>query len=285
MERVVYVDGCFVPEKSAKVSVFDRGFLFSDAVYEVTAVIDEKLVSWSEHFSRLQQSLADIKIDIPFSEKEILKIHRELIALNEIKEGLVYMQISRGAVDRNFTYPSQGLVPTLVLFTQKKTIIDNIKLDQGLKVLSFPDLRWGRCDIKTVQLLYASLSKQTARDKGKDDAWFMKDHYITEGSSNNAFIISKSRKIMTTSLSRDILGGITRHSILKYARSSGLEVEEVSFSLNDVKEATEAFSSSSTTFIMPVVEIDNTTIGTGIPGPHTRGLRDLYLEEVKKDLV
>ena len=285
MERIVYINGEYVDEIDAKVSIFDRGFLFSDAVYEVTAVIEKKLVSWQGHLRRLKRSLAEIKIKLELSDDYLLKVHRKLLDINNVKEGLVYLQISRGSADRDFAFPDRGVKPTIVLFTQKKNLVNNQKVHSGFKVITLPDLRWGRSDIKSVQLLYASISKQNALDMGKDDAWFIKDKYLTEGSSNNIFIISQERQLITRSLSNNILAGITRESIIEYSRKTGLVIEEKSFSLEEAKRSREAFICSSTTFIMPVVEIDGDKIGLGFPGKHTLELRNLYIENIMKELV
>ena len=278
MTRTVFVNGTYVDEMEAKVSVFDRGFLFSDAVYEVTAVIEKKLVSWEGHTGRMRRSLGEIGINLDMSNDHLLEVHRKLLELNEVQEGLVYLQITRGgAADRDFEFPDRTIVkPTTVLFTQEKNLIHNQKLDSGLKVISFPDLRWGRSDIKSTQLLYASMIKQKALDQGKDEAWFVKDGLVIEGSSNNTFILSQDGKLITRNLSRDILAGITRDAILEYSKSSGYIIEERPFSVEEAKKSKEAFICSSTTFILPVVEIDDCKIGSGKPGKKNikpKGLR------------
>ena len=285
MPRLVYLNGKFLPDVEAHISIFDRGFLFSDAVYEVTAVIDKKLVSWEGHLNRLRYSLKELNIDFTKTNDELLFIHRKLIEQNNITEGLVYLQISRGKAERDFAFPISEVEPTIVLFTQQKKIINNQKLLSGAKVISCPDLRWGRADIKTVQLLYASMMKQKALDIGKDDVWFVKNNFITEGSSNNTFILSKNGTLITNSLSPQILPGITRKSILEYSKNTDLIVKEKPFTIEDVKDAREAFSCSSTTFILPVVEIDDCKIGNGCPGEHTLRLRRLYINNVKKELI
>ncbi len=285
MGRTVFVNGEYLDEKDAKVSVFDRGFLFSDSVYEVTAVINQKLVSWKGHTQRLRRSLRELKIKLEISDEYILNIHRRLLDVNNLEEGLVYLQISRGVADRDFSFPDPVVDPTIVVFTQEKSLINNNKVQLGAKVVSFPDLRWGRSDIKSTQLLYASISKQQALDQGKDEAWFVKDKLVTEGSSNNAFIISKDKKLKTRSLTRDILAGITRESIIQFSKSQGYIFEEKPFSLEEAKNSLEAFSSSSTTFIMPVVEIDGVKVGSGLPGKITMDLRSLYVKNIMKELI
>ena len=285
MGRLVYINGKFVKEQEAYISIFDRGFLFSDAIYEVTAVIDKKLVSWEGHLNRLRYSLSELNIKFSYSDEELFSIHKKLIVQNKINEGLVYLQISRGKAERDFAFPKPEVEPTIVLFTQVKNLINNPKINFGSKVISSPDLRWGRADIKTVQLLYASIMKQKALDLGKDDVWFEENQLITEGSSNNTFIISNNGTLCTRSLSTKILPGITRNSILEYAKTTKLNIEEKPFTIEDTKNAREAFSCSSTTFIMPVVEIDDCKIGSGTPGNHTLELRKLYIKNVRKELI
>jgi len=285
MGRLVYINGKFVKEEEAYISIFDRGFLFSDAIYEVTAVIDKKLVSWEGHLNRLRYSLSELNIKFSYSDEELFSIHKKLIVQNKINEGLVYLQISRGKAERDFAFPKPEVEPTIVLFTQIKNLINNPKINFGSKVISSPDLRWGRADIKTVQLLYASMMKQKALDLGKDDVWFENNKLITEGSSNNTFIISNNGTLITRSLSTKILPGITRKSILEYANKAKFNIEEKPFTIEDTKNAKEAFSCSSTTFIMPVVEIDDCKIGTGTPGQHTLELRKLYINNVRKELI
>ena len=281
MSRIVYVNGEYLPEEEAKVSVFDRGFLFADGVYEVTSVLDGKLIDFAGHAKRLQRSLNELEMDNPVTEDELLEIHRQLVAKNEIVDGLVYLQVTRGAADRDFAYP-KGVTPTLVLFTQSKPGLAESPVAQtGIKVISIPDVRWGRRDIKTVQLLYPSMGKMMAKAEGKDDAWLVEDGQVTEGTSNNAYIV-KGGKIITRHLSNDILHGITRAAVLRFAREAQMTVEERAFTIDEAKDADEAFVTSASTFVMPVVEIDGTTIGEGVPGSVALRLREIYLDESRK---
>ncbi len=278
MSRIVYVNGEYVPEEEAKVSVFDRGFLFADGVYEVTSVLGGKLIDFAGHAKRLSRSLAELEMDNPLSEDAWLEVHRELVARNGIDEGLVYLQVTRGAADRDFAYPKDAS-PTVVLFTQAKPgLADSPAAKVGIKVISIPDIRWGRRDIKTVQLLYPSMGKMAAKKAGADDAWMIEDGAVTEGTSNNAYIV-KGRKIITRHLSNDILHGITRAAVLRFAREAQMEVEERAFTIDEAKVADEAFITSASTFVMPVVEIDGTALGDGTPGPVAARLREIYLEE------
>lgn len=286
MSRIVYVNGDYVPEDEAKVSVFDRGFLFADGVYEVTSVLDGKLVDFEGHARRLERSLSELQMKAPLSSDELLEIHRELLRRNDVTEGMVYLQITRGADgDRDFVFPDpEKVTPSVVLFTQSKGIADSPSAKTGIKVISIDDIRWGRRDIKTVQLLYPSLGKMMAKSAGVDDAWMVEDGMVTEGTSNNAYIV-KGNKIITRHLGNEILHGITRAAVLRFAREAQLQVEERSFSLEEAKEADEAFITSASTFVMPVVEIDGVTVGDGVPGPVSKRLREIYLDESVKAAV
>ena len=277
MKRVVYVNGNYLGENEAKISVFDRGFLFADAIYEVTSVLEGKLIDFESHIKRLDRSLEELGLFCPISTDELLLVHRELIQRNQLTEGSVYMQISRGVADRDFVY-SLDVAPTLVLFTQAKSLIDSTQAKSGIKVISVEDKRWGRRDIKTVQLLYPSMCKMMAIKAGADDAWLVQDGTVTEGTSNNAYIV-KNRKIITRSLGDEILHGITREAVLRYARSVQMEVEERTFTIDEVISADEAFITSATSFVTPVVEMDGQSLGGGAPGPVAVRLREIYIEE------
>ena len=284
MTRTVYLNGEYVSENEAKISVFDRGFLMADAVYEVTSVLDGKLIDFKGHAKRLNRSLDELDMKNPISYEELLAVHRELVRVNNIDEGLVYLQISRGAPsDRDFVYPNPDVTdPTVVLFTQNKPGLANSPLaNKGVKIISISDERWGRRDIKTVQLLYPSMGKMMAKKVGADDAWMVQDGYVTEGTSNNAYII-KNNKIITRGLSNDILHGITRAAVLRFAKEAQMQVEERNFTLDEAYEADEAFITSASTFVMPVIEIDGNKIGQGVPGSNSSQLREIYLEESKK---
>ncbi|QDL93024.1 D-amino-acid transaminase [Paroceanicella profunda] len=286
MSRIVYVNGEYVPEEEAKISVFDRGFLFADAVYEVTTVLDGKLCEFEGHCARLQRSTAELEMPLPWSREELLEIHRELIARNELIEGMIYLQVSRGApADRDFHYPEAGTQPSLVMFTQAKSLVDNPSAARGNKVISVEDIRWARRDIKTVQLLAASMAKMQAEAAGADDAWFVQDGLVNEGSSNNAWIVTKQGTLVTRDLSRLLLPGITRASVLKYAEAAQLKFEERPFTIAEAQDAAEAFSTSASAFVMPVVEVDGVSLGDGTPGPVTKRLRELYIDESRKALL
>lgn len=278
MSRIVYVNGDFVPEEEAKISVFDRGFLFADGVYEVTSVLDGKLIDFEGHARRLERSLSELEMDAPVSMDELLEIHRELVARNDVTEGLVYLQVTRGAADRDFAYPKDA-EPSLVLFTQSKTLAASPAAETGIRVISIADQRWGRRDIKTVQLLYPSMGKMMAKAAGVDDAWMVEDGAVTEGTSNNAYIVTRDGTIVTRHLGTEILHGITRAAVLRFAREAQMKVEERSFTIEEAKNAREAFITSASTFVMPVVEVDGAPVGDGKPGPVAFRLREIYLEE------
>ncbi|SME89832.1 D-alanine transaminase [Tistlia consotensis] len=278
--RQVYVNGRYLPEGEATVSVFDRGFLFADAVYEVTAVLDGKLVDFAGHLARLRRSLKELGMALELSDEELLAIHRELVRLNGIDEGLIYLQITRGnAGDRDFLFPDPATPKTVVLFTQKKKLLDSPLAARGQRIVTVEDLRWRRCDIKTVQLLYPSMIKELAKKQGADDAWMVRDGLVTEGSSNNAYIVTAEGAIVTRDLSSDILHGITRKAVLDCAADLEMTVEERPFTVEEAKAAKEAFSTSASGFVNPVVEIDGATIGSGKPGPVAARLRQIYLEK------
>ena len=280
MTRTIFCNGSFVPESEAVVSVLDRGFLFADAVYEVTSVLEGKLIDFNRHMARLRRSLAEIELTFPVSDEQLLDIHRELLKRNEVRQGLVYLQVSRGVAERDFVMSNDE--PTLVVFTQKKDLLGNSKNASGYRIVTVPDLRWGRRDIKTVQLLYPSMAKMIAVKAGADDAWLVEDGFVTEGSSNNAYIVEQSGDIVTRNLSNSILAGITRQAVLEYAKETGIKIVERPFTVAEAKNAAEAFATAASLFVVPVVEIDGDPIGNGKPGPVAQRLRDLYLEECRK---
>ncbi|MEP2640713.1 D-amino-acid transaminase [Roseobacter sp.] len=285
--RTVYLNGDYLPENEASVSIFDRGFLMADGVYEVTSVLGGKLIDFDGHAVRLQRSLDALDMANPITKDDLLEVHRELVRVNEIDEGMIYLQITRGAPgDRDFAFPDpETTTPTIVLFTQNKPGLANSPAAKvGMKVISIDDIRWGRRDIKTVQLLYPSMGKMMAKKAGADDAWMIEDGFVTEGTSNNAYIV-KGNKIITRALSADILHGITRAAVLRFAQEAQMVVEERNFTIDEAKDADEAFITSASTFVMPVVEIDGVALGDGTPGSVASRLREIYLEESLKTAV
>jgi len=287
MNRIVYVNGAYMPEQEATVSIFDRGFLMADGVYEVTSVLQGKLIDFEGHAQRLKRSLDALDMAMPMPIDELLGVHRELVARNGIEEGMIYLQVTRGSAgDRDFAFPDPEETPvTLVMFTQNKPgLADSPAAKTGIKVISIDDIRWGRRDIKTVQLLYPSMGKMMAKKAGADDAWMVQDGFVTEGTSNNAYIV-KNGQIITRALSNDILHGITRSAVLRFAEEAQMELVERNFTIDEAQSADEAFVTSASTFVMPVVEIDGQTLGAGMPGPIAARLREIYLEESRKQAI
>ena len=287
MNRIVYVNGAYMPEQEATVSIFDRGFLMADGVYEVTSILQGKLIDFEGHAQRLKRSLDALDMAMPMPIDELLGVHRELVARNGIEEGMIYLQVTRGSAgDRDFAFPDPEETPvTLVMFTQNKPgLADSPAAKTGIKVISIDDIRWGRRDIKTVQLLYPSMGKMMAKKAGADDAWMVQDGFVTEGTSNNAYIV-KNGQIITRALSNDILHGITRSAVLRFAEEAQMELVERNFTIDEAQSADEAFVTSASTFVMPVVEIDGQTLGAGMPGPIAARLREIYLEESLKQAI
>ena len=275
--RQVYINGEFKKEDEAKVSIFDRGLLFSDSVYEVTSVINSKLIDFKHHVERLDRSMNELKFKTLIDHDEILAFHRKLIDLNNLKEGMIYTQVTRGVVDRSFNMPKQAIKPTVLAFTQEKKILESDTAKNGIKVMTLEDMRWKRNDIKTTQLLYASMAKSEATAKGFDDAWMLRQGYVTEGSSNNVWII-RSKNIMTRQSDNLILSGITRAVVLECAKKLNYEVITKNFTKVDAESADEAFMTSATGLITPVVKINSSQIGDGKPGNFTKSLRAEYIK-------
>ena len=282
MSEIVFVDGAYVERKDARVSIFDRGFLFADGIYEVSAVLDGKLVDNSAHLARLDRSLAAIELACPMSHAEIVAMQRELVARNALREGLIYMQVTRGVADRDFAFP-EGATPTFVAFGQHKRIIGAPAAETGVAAISVPDLRWARRDIKSIALLAQVLAKQAARKAGAAEAFMVEDGFVTEGASSTAFIVTKADEIVTRPLSNALLPGCTRQAILALARERGMKLVERAFTIEEACEADECFFTSATAFVMPVVSLDGRTIGQGRPGPATRRLRDLYIAAAREE--
>ena len=280
MARIVYVNGEFVPENEGKISIFDRGFLFADGVYEVTAVINGKLVDYDPHMQRLERSLNELRMGWPCSKDELKAMHLEMVKRNDLREGIIYMQVTRGAADRDFKFPKDAK-PTLIAFTQAMSLVDNPNARTGVKAISIPDIRWARRDIKTVMLLASVLGKQAAYEQGANEGWMVEDGFVTEGTSSNAYIV-KGNKVITRGLSNSILAGCTRRSLFRLAAEHGIEIEERTFTMDEAYAADEAFLTSASQFVMPIVDIDGKRIGGGQPGPVVRKLRELFLEEAGK---
>ncbi len=282
MDRIAYVDGAFVPFADAKISVTDRGFLFADGIYEVSAVLDGKLVDNEGHLTRLDRSLREIRIANPHTLLEWVALQKQLIEKNTLREGVVYIQVTRGAAERDFGFPDAGTKPTVVMFTQVKNLANSSVVQSGAKIISVPDIRWERRDIKSVALLAQVLAKQAAAEAGAAEAWMVQGGLVTEGGSSTAFIITRDGTIRTRPLSHDILPGITRRSVMALAKETGLKIEERAFSIDEAKDAAEAFITSASSFVTPVVAIDGAVVGDGAPGKHTKRLRELYLATARE---
>ncbi len=280
MSRIVYVNGSYVPESEGKVSIFDRGFLFADGIYEVTAVINGKLVDYEPHAERLERSLNEISMAWPCSKAELRQMHEELIKRNKLDEGIIYIQVTRGSADRDFKFPKDAK-STLIGFTQVQKLLENPNAPAGVKVITIPDIRWARRDIKSVMLLAPVLGKQRAYEEGAFEGWMVEDGKVTEGTSSNAYIV-KDGKVITRPLSNSILAGCTRRSLFRMAKEEGVTIEERLFTPEEAYAADEAFLTSASNFVLPIVEIDGKRVGGGQPGPVVRKLREIYLDEARR---
>jgi D-alanine transaminase len=279
MTRIAYVNGQFVPEGDAKVSIFDRGYLFADGVYEVTPVVKGKLVDYDAHAERLDRSLGELRMAWPCTKPELRKMHEDLITHNKLDEGIIYMQVTRGVADRMFNFP-KDITSSLIAFPQVMKLVDNPNARVGVKVVTIDDIRWLRRDIKSIMLLAPVLGKQEAYEKGAQEGWMVEDGHVTEGTSSNAYIV-KDNTIITRPISNRILAGCTRRALFRLSQEHGVKIEERLFTPHEAYAADEAFLTSASQFVMPIVEIDGKRVGGGQPGPITRKLRELFLEEAQ----
>jgi D-alanine transaminase len=278
LDPIAYVNGDFVPLSEAKVSVLDRGFLFADGIYEVSAVLDGKLIDNESHLARLERSVGEIKLPLPETVARIKEIQHELITRNALKDGLVYIQVTRGAdVGRDFAFP-KGVKPTLMMFTSVKDIVNAASAKTGIGIITVPDIRWSRRDIKSVALLAQVLAKQAAAEAGCGEAWMIEDGKVTEGGSSSAFILTKDDVLVTRENSSAILPGCTRKAVVKLAEERQLRVEERAFTIEEALKAKEAFITSASSFVQPVVKIDGKTVADGKPGPMATRLREIYID-------
>lgn len=278
MSRIVYVNGEYVREEEAKISVFDRGFIFGDGVYEVVPVIAGNLVDKQYFLERLGRSLGELEISWPCSKQEYLELMAQLVRRNELREGIVYSQVTRGVADRDFPFPADTPT-TLVAFTTVMDLLENPAAEIGITVVSTADLRWKRRDIKSVNLLAQVLAKQDAVSRGAKEGWMVEDGFVTEGVSSTAYIV-KDGTVITRPLSNLILPGIRRRTLMEIAEQAGIEIEERLFTVDEALQADEAFISSATTITLAVVKIDGHEIGDGKPGPITSRLRELYKNRI-----
>ena len=283
MNGIVYVNGKFVKKAEAVISVFVRGFIFGDGIYEVVPVIHGKLIDKDYFLERLTRSLHELSIQWPYSKQEYIEMMETLIEKNALREGIVYSQVTRGPADRDFPFPKNAK-PGVVAFTSVMAILNNPDFETGIAVITTPDIRWKRRDIKSINLLGQVLAKQEAVSKNSKEAWMVEDGLITEGASSSAYIVNNN-VLITRSLSNSILPGIRRRTILEIAEMANIPVEERAFSLAEAKNADEALVSSATTMVLGVTSIDGSAIGDGTPGPVTKKLRNLYQERILKEAL
>jgi D-alanine transaminase len=278
LDSIAYVNGDFVPLTEAKISVLDRGFLFADGIYEVSAVLEGKLVDNDSHLARLERSVGEIRLPLPETIARIKEIQHELIKRNRLENGLVYMQVTRGAdKGRDFAFP-KGVKPSFVMFTSVKDIVNAPAAERGIGVVTVPDIRWERRDIKSVGLLAQVLAKQAAAEAGAGEAWMIQDGQVTEGGSSSAFILTQNDVLVTRPNSNTILPGCTRKAVVKLIEERQLRLEERSFTIEEALKAKEAFITSASLFVQSVVKIDGKPVADGKVGPMVKRLREIYIE-------
>jgi D-alanine transaminase len=285
--RIAYVNGRYVRQADAAVHIEDRGFQFADGVYEVWAVLDGRLADAEGHFTRLERSLRELRIAEPRSRPALLAILREVVRRNGVRDGIVYLQVTRGAAPRDHAFPAPDTPPTVVATAKS---LDLAKMEaaaaRGVAVVTRPDQRWGRCDIKTVGLLPNALAKQAAREAGAYEAWLVDaDGYVTEGASTNAWIVDAEGRLRTRDTGANILRGITRAGLMERAGELQIAVDERPFTVAEALAAREAFITAASAFVTPVVRIDGEVVGDGRPGPVTLRLRALYLDHARRHAI
>ena len=286
MTRQAWLNGVFIAADEARISPFDRGFLFADGVYEVTAVYNGQLIDMERHLDRLERSLRELKFGTMPDRKELEEVHRKLVQQNGIEEGYIYLQVTRGAyAGRDFVAPDKPRLTTF-LFGEKRALIDTPAARNGSKIVALPDIRWARRDIKSVGLLAQALAKTEAKARGADDAWLVgPDGHVTEGASSNAWIVTRNGEIITRALSNMILAGVTRHALFDSLGQRGVKIVERSFTLEEAKEAAEAFTTAATGLVTPVVAIDGVALSDGKPGPVTQRVQKLYYAAIGADVA
>ena len=277
MSRIAYVNGRYLRHDQAHVHVEDRGYQFSDGVYEVAAVFGGRVIDEEPHLDRLERSLRALSMDLPIPRAALRLVTQEVLRRNRVRDGMVYMQVTRGAATRDHPFP-EAAEGAIVLTARPVRWPGTAAADRGIEVISVPDRRWGRCDVKSVSLLPNVLAKQAAREQGAYEAWLVDAQgRVTEGASTNAWIVDQAGRVVTRDLESNILGGITRQTVIRLAREAGLEVAERSFTLSEAQAAPEAFLTSTTSFVRAIVRIDGRPVGAGEPGPVAARLRGLYL--------
>ena len=281
MGRIAYVNGRFAPHAEASVHIEDRGYQLADGVYEVWAVFGGKLADAEGHFARLERSLGELRIDMPMSRKALTLVLRETVRRNRVIDGLLYLQVTRGVAPRDHAFPSRPVRPSMVITAKPVDMAAaEAKAAKGIGVITTPETRWARCDIKTIALLPNVLAKQAARERGAGEAWFVDDlGLVTEGASSNAWIVDAEGVLRTRDLNANILRGVTRKSLMELIAREGLHVSERPFSVEEAKQAREAFITGAGSLVTPVVTIDGAPLGDGLPGPVALRLRASYLSE------
>jgi D-alanine transaminase len=287
VSRIAYVNGRYVRKADATVHIEDRGYQFADAVYEVWALFDGKLADPAGHFTRLQRSLAELSIPMPMTQAALTLVLKETVRRNRIREGLIYLQVSRGVATRDHAFPAEGTPPAVVITVSRvDRAASEARAAKGVSVVTTPENRWGRCDIKTVGLLPNALAKQKAREVGAVEAWYVDElGLVTEGASSNAWIVDGDGILRTRDTNANILRGVTRLSLIDLARQAGLKVEERPFTPQEALDAREAFITGAGTLVLPVVAVDGKPVGSGVPGPVAARLRRLYIERAKATAV
>ncbi|MEM8854951.1 MAG: D-amino-acid transaminase [Pseudomonadota bacterium] len=283
MSRIAYVNGRYVPHRAAMVHVEDRGFQFADGVYEVCEVWNGKIVDMTRHLDRMRRSLSELSMAWPVTRRAMETIMREVAAQNRVRYGMVYVQVTRGKAKRDFAFPAPSTPPTLVVTARSNSREDARKVgENGIRIVTTPDIRWERVDIKSVAMLPQVLAKQTARRVGAGEAWMVdKEGFVTEGASSNAWIVTQDGTLVTRPAERGILRGITRQAIMDYAAANGIKVEERRFSVEEAKDAREAFITAATAIVTPVVQIDDKVLGNGMPGSVASELRARFHDGVE----
>ena len=278
MSRIAYVNGRYVPHGQAEIHIEDRGYQFADGVYEVVLVKSGRLVDEAGHLDRLERSLRELKIAMPMTRRALACVIREIVRLNAIATGLVYMQVTRGIARRDHPFPAKA-TPSLVLTAKRLSTPSAEAVESGVRVITIPDIRWTRCDIKTVGLLPNVLGKQQAREAGAYEAWQVdRDGFVTEGTSTNAWIVTPEGELVTRKANEAILNGVTRLSLIKLAEATGIKLVERPFTVAEAENAREAFISSATSFVMPVTRVNERVIGNGRAGSLSLRLRAAYMD-------
>ena len=287
MGRIAYVNGRFEPHADAYVHIEDRGYQLADAVYEVWALFDGKLADPEGHFARLERSLGELRIDMPMSRAALTTVLRETVRQNRVREGLVYLQVSRGVAPRDHAFPTTPVRPAVIVTVSRvDRQASEARAAKGVGVITTPETRWGRCDIKTVGLLPNALAKQAAREKGAVEAWFVDElGFVTEGASSNAWIVDADGTLRTRDTNANILRGVTRHTLLDLLQAEGLKVDQRPFTPDEAKAAKEAFITGAGSLVLPVVTVDGAPVGDGKVGPLASRLRRLYIERARATAI